>query len=88
MPSDQWVVLIHSPCLEGSEREMWAILLCDFWEKAATLFTSQFFVIYFLFTDPSLHFRSHPAYFLYSPEGRQSGSHLVAGNQTQRSRMT
>lgn len=23
MPSDQWVVLIHSSCLEGSERELW-----------------------------------------------------------------
>lgn len=72
MPSDQWVVLIHSPCLQGSEKEIWGYSPVCFRRGGVDLFTSQLYVICCLFAElaPSLLLQTQTAYFLYFPEGR------------------
>lgn len=54
MPSDQWVVLIHSSCLEGSERELWGHLPVYF------LGVGRGPIYISILLNPFLHLQPHP----------------------------
>lgn len=75
MPSDQWVVLIHAPCLAESEREMWGHSPVVFFAGEGGVGSGPVYisVLYHLFAlCKSLSAPpTHAAYFLYFIESRQ-----------------